>query len=177
MQNVATGVAASAKEAHETVAVFKDASARQMRAYLSVGFGNLVKQNPVTNQRFEVHMMLQNVGNTPAYKVASDTHLDVLPFPFPSDFAFPDIVEAMPSANVVGPHHNYVLTGVAERLYSSDDILEISHGAKKRLYVYGRIKYEDAFGTSRHLNFCQAILWLNDDTFMSLNTPSFNDAD
>jgi hypothetical protein len=107
-------------------------------------------------------MTLQNFGNTPAYKVISNTHADVFPFPLPQDFQLPPFIETGSSANV-GPHQNFIITGVAGRVFSDDEVNEIQFGSKKRLYVYGRIHYEDAFGVSRQINFCQAILWLKND--------------
>jgi hypothetical protein len=175
MRDVANAVSANAKAANESLAVFKDANTRQMRAYLAVGLGGVVKQDTTTNYRFEVRMTLQNVGNTPAYKVVTNTQVDVLPFPLPQDFQLPPFVETGSSANV-GPHQNFIMTGVAGRIYSDDEINEIQFGSKKRLYVYGRVHYEDAFGVVRQINFCQAILWLKNDAFMSLNTANNNDA-
>ncbi len=176
MRDVAAAVGESVKAANESVAAFKDATARQMRAYLTIGLGSVIKQSTETNYRFEIRMVLQNVGNTPAYKVATVSHVDVLPFPFPSNFQFP-AAEMNMSETVVGPHQNFIVTGYADRIYPDDDVTEISTGMNKRLYIYGTIAYVDAYGASHRTNFCQAILWLKNDTFMSLNTPSHNDAD
>lgn len=176
MRDVAIAVGANAKAAETSVALFKDANARQMRAYLIVSLGGVIKQDPATNYRFEVRMNLQNVGNTPAYKVAHVTRADVLPFPIPTDFQFPTLSEATVSASV-GPHQGFSVTGIASRIYPDDDVAEIATGTKKRLYVYGTIRYEDVFGASHQTNFSHAILWLKNDTFMTLNTPVHNDSD
>ncbi len=176
MQDVANAVAANAKSANESLGVYKDANIRQMRAYLTVGLGAVIKQDTATNYRFEVRMTLQNVGNTPAYKVVSNVRADVLPFPLPQDFQPPPIVDTGSGTNVVGPHQNFVLTGIVDRMYSDDEINEIQNGSTKRLYIYGKITYEDAFGISRQTNFCQSILWLKNGTFMSWNAPNNNDS-
>jgi hypothetical protein len=177
MEDVALAVAANAKAANESLTVFKDANVRQMRAYLTVGLGGIVKQDSNVNYHFEVRMTLQNVGNTPAYKEISNIHVDVLPFPLPQDFQFPAFSDSISSAAVVGPHLSYILTGIAPRIYSDDDVHEIEFGSTKRLYAYGTVKYEDSFGVSRKTDFCQAILFLKEGAFMSLNTPNHNDAD
>ncbi len=177
MEDVAKSVGASAKAANDSLTVFKDANLRQMRAYLTIGLGSVLRQDVATNYHFEVRMNLQNVGNTPAYKEVSNIHVDVLPYPLPQDFKFPEFNDTISSAAVVGPHLSYVLTGFANRLYADDDVHEIEFGSAKRLYVYGTVKYEDAFGVSRKTDFCQAILFLKNNAFMSQNTPSYNDAD
>jgi hypothetical protein len=177
MQNVAASVAASAEEANQSLVVYKDANVRQMRAYLAVGLGAVIRQDPNTNYKFEVRMTLQNVGNTPAYKVVSNTHLDVLTFPLPREFEIPKFDEKLSSPGFIGPHQSYIITGFASQIYSDADVHEIEFGNTKRLYIYGIVKYEDAFGVNRQLTFCQAVLFLKNNTFMSLNTPNLNDAD
>lgn len=159
MQNVATAVAASAKVSEDSLALYKDANVRQIRAYLTLGFGSVIEQNAATGYRYEVRMTLQNVGITPAYNVAINTHVAVLPWPLPDDFKFPDFDASKSNGSVMGPHQNNIITGIAEKIYSDDDVREITSGPSKRLYVYGTVKYQDAFGVDRQTTFCQAILW------------------
>jgi hypothetical protein len=177
MQNVAIAVDANAKASNESLLLFKAANIRQMRAYLTLGLGSVILQNSDTNYRFEVRMLLQNVGNTPAYRVRSNTFVRLLPSPLPLDFKIPDFNETLSGASVMGPHQNNIITGIADRIYSDDEVHEIEFGNSKHLYVYGQVKYKDAFETERETTFCQAILWLKNNTFMSLNTQDFNDAD
>ena len=176
MQEVASGVASSAKAANESVALSKDSYVRMLRAYLTVGLNTVFKQDAANNTRFEVRMAVQNVGNTPAYKVVTNTFVDVFPFPLTSDFQFPKLANSG-STSTLGPHDGGQITGVASRLYTDDEVNEFERGMTKRLYVYGRVAYEDAFGIMRETKFCKALLYLKNDTFMTLNTPDNNDAD
>ena len=176
MQHVADAVASSAKASNESLAVFKDANARQMRAYLTVGLGGVINQDKTNNYRLEVRMTLLNTGNTPAYKIRSTTRIDVLPLPLPKDFALPTAPLQNGAGGVLGPHQNFILTGVADHFYSDEDINEIQFGAKKQLYVFGTVTYEDAFGIQRLTNFCQRIAWLKGGNFLSFNTADYNDA-
>jgi hypothetical protein len=67
MENVAAAVAANAKAAEDSLAVFKDANARQLRAYLTVGQGAVIKQDTTTNYRFEVRTQAATyVGISPS---------------------------------------------------------------------------------------------------------------
>ena len=178
MRDVADGVNASANAANENLAVFKDASLRQMRAYLTVNLGGVVPQDKTTAYRFEVRMILENTGNTPAYKVRSATRIDIFPFPLPDDFVLPDVPLAN-SSSILGPHQHLILTGgIAREIYSDEDVNEIEFGIHKKLFVYGRVAYEDAFGVQRQTNFFQIVTWLKGgDKFMSLVMPDHNDAD
>jgi hypothetical protein len=177
MQEVAASLAASAKSSDQNLALYKDANVRQMRAYVTVGLGAVIRQDEQTKYRFEVRMTVQNVGNTPAYKVAAVAHSAILDFPLSNDFSFSVLDEISSSANVIGQHQTFIVTGIADRIYSDEDVNEAENGTKKRLYVYGAIVYEDAFGVKRHTNFCQAILFLKEGKFMSQNTTKYNDAD
>jgi hypothetical protein len=178
MGAVADGVAASVKSANDNLAVFKDANLRQMRAYLTVGLGGVVPQDNATGYRFEVRMILQNTGNTPAYKVRSVTRIEIFPFPLPGDFVLPEL-SLVDSSSILGPHQTLVLTGgIARNIYSDEDVNEIEFGIHKQLFVYGIVAYEDAFGFQRKTNFFQRVAWLKGgDKFMSFVMPDHNDAD
>ncbi|HEV2628794.1 MAG TPA: hypothetical protein VGV41_09140 [Pseudolabrys sp.] len=177
MQDVAKAVANSAKAANESTTLFREANVRQMRAYVTVGLGGVVRQDTKTNYHFEVRMVLQNLGNTPAYNVRTVSRAGIFDFPPPKNFPFPMIDATVPKGAVVGPHQNYIITAFADKLYSDEDINEVEYGSKKRLYVYGAITYEDAFGIKRHTNFCQVILYLKNNGFMSQNSVKYNDSD
>lgn len=177
MRDVADGVAASAKAANDNLAVFKDASLRQMRAYLTVTLGGVVPQDIATGYRFEVRMVLLNTGNTPAYKIRSATRIDIFPFPLSNDFVLPELPLAN-SSSILGPHQTLILTGgVARELYSDEDVHEIEFGIHKQLFVYGSVVYDDAFGIQRMTNFFQRVAWLKGDKFFSFVMPDHNDAD
>jgi hypothetical protein len=148
-----------------------------IRAYITTGLGAVVPQNKDTNYRYEVRITMQNVGNTPAYKVASNLYTDVLPNPLPSDFEIPAFNPAMTGQTSVGPHQNLFVTAIAPRIYSDDEVNQFQHGdGKKLLYVFGTITYEDVFGASRYIKLCQMILWFANGTQMTLNTGKYNES-
>jgi hypothetical protein len=178
MQEVATAVAANTKAANEGLGLSKDANARMMRAYLNIGFGGVINQDKTTNYCFEVRMILQNNGNTPAYKVRNIARVSLLPVPLPSDFDFPLApLSGGGSVGVLGPHQNFILNPVADQIYSDEDVHDIQFGGAKQLYVYGTVTYEDAYGVERHINFSQRIAWLKGGNFLAFNTPAHNDSD
>lgn len=136
-----------------------------LRAYLTLDLGGVVQQNKDTGYRYEVRMILQNVGNTPADKVAYVLQTDLLPVPLPDDFK---IVASDPAAGIqtatVGPHQNMFATAIAPRIYSDDEADELKHGSKKLLYVFGTVTYQDIFGENHYTKICRLILWMSDGT-------------
>ena len=150
----------------------------QMRAYLSVRFGGLVKQDNATPYPFEVRMILANTGHTPAHEVSYSAAVDILPVPLPDDFAFPyrDAPEVTTSAGMLGPQQIFSMQARLDRMLTADEINEISAGIGRRLHIYGTVRYRDAFGEARYTNFSQRVEWLRGDQFMGMNTRRHNDA-
>jgi hypothetical protein len=136
----------------------------------------VIPQDTTTNYHFEVRMNLENVGSTPANNVRSFARSAILPFPLPDDFKLPALDQEAPT-NFIGPHQSFLLTGYADQIYSDEEVEELKTGAKKRLYVYGSVTYEDAFGETRHTNFCQTVVPLKNNQFMSLTDARYSQAD
>jgi len=134
----------------------------------------VISQNKDTNYRYEVRLTLQNAGSTPAYKVANNVYADTLPTSLPADFKIPEFNPSISGESTLGPHQTMILTAVAPRIYSDDEVNEIEHGTKASLFVFGTITYEDAFGASRYTKICQVILWLKNGSQMSRNYGTYN---
>ena len=79
-----------------------------LRASITLGLAGVVPQNKDNGYRYEVRMILQNVGNTPANNLAFILQTDLLPMPLPADFKIPapDKVPTGSPASTVGPHQN-----------------------------------------------------------------------
>jgi hypothetical protein len=155
----------------------QEAARANLRAYITIGLGGVVPQDKDTNLRYEVRLTVQNVGNTPANKVATKVYADIMPFPLPADFKIPSSDPADGSGEPMGPHQNSFVSAIAPRLYSDEEVHEIQTGTTKLLYVYGIIRYEDTFGAKHHTQFCQVILWLKNGSQMTRNYGNYNEAD
>lgn len=151
----------------------------QTRAYLTVAYAGLVPQNNATMYRYEPRMQLSSTGLTPAYKVRYRAASDVLPYPLPADFAFPlPTSEPAGGTGLLGPRNNFTLSAPAPRMYSDVEIAEVKNGSRRRIYIWGIVEYEDAFGEERFLKFAQSIMWPADGTnnTTGFNTTHHNDA-
>jgi hypothetical protein len=176
MERVATGIAASVENTRQLGEMQRDFWQRQMRAYLSVRFGGVVRQDSTKNYKFEIRVILANTGQTPAYNVFCLSRANVLPFPLPEGFSFETSEIPITSAGVLGPQQVFTTGSFVDRMLSGEEISEISKGSAKRLYLYGIVNYTDAFGVDRFTNFSQRVEWLSDGTFMGFNTRRYNDA-
>jgi hypothetical protein len=177
MEKFADSANSSAKTAVELLGSHKDTMTRLLRAYVCVSFGEAAFQNSETKDRFVARVGLINAGQTPAYKVAFKVRADVLPFPLAQDFNFAVPDNPASSESTLGGHAPPItLTGVVDRLYSDQEIIEIRFGLK-RLYLFGTVTYEDVYRVTRYANFCFNVIWLNGDKSMGLFTKRHNDAD
>src|SRR5260370_15150258 len=131
---------------------------RQQRDYLCVNFATAAFQNRETTLRFEVRLVLINVGLTPGYKVSYKARADVLPFPLPDDFDFslPDILTGS-ETTLGGFGQNLILSAIVDRIYSEEEEAEIKAGSNKRLYIFGTANYEDAYHIKTNTNFCLSV--------------------
>ena len=184
MERVAASLAETAgltRDNHQLLREMQERQAHisslQLRAYVSARFANIVPQNDAIGIRFEPRMMLINTGHTPAYNVRHRMAADVQPFPLPSDFAFP-LPDFHPEAGAgtMGPQQNFIVSGVAPRLYNAQEVAAIKNGTAIRLYAWGEILYDDAFRVEHRTNFSVSFGWLNDKEIMSFNTRRRNDA-
>jgi Sec-independent protein translocase protein TatA len=178
MEKFAQAATVASQAATESVATVKDTMTRQQRAYLCVNFATAAFQNRETTFRFEVRLVLINVGLTPGYKVSYKARADVLPFPLPDDFDFslPDIPTGS-ETTLGGFGQNLILSAIVDRIYSEEEEAEIKAGSNKRLYIFGTANYEDAYHIRRHTNFCLSVAWLGDNKSMGYYTRRHNDAD
>ena len=185
MEQVSEALAQTAASAAENTQLVREMPERQARiaalqsrAYLSVQFGTVIPQDNNTGYRFEPRMLIINNGHTPAYRVRHRIASNVLPFPsLPTDFEFP-LPETHPKASIgtLGPEQRFIIQAVVPHLYSDAEIAQIRNGIDRRIYVWGTVLYEDAFGIKHSTNFSQSIIWLTDGNLMSFNTPRHNDA-
>jgi len=192
LDDVAKAMALNAEQLQETIGVNHEnlatskriadqqekIGALQTRAYLAVAYITVVPQNNNTLYRFEPRMQLTSSGSTPAYKVSSRAVSAVLSHPLPDDFPFP-IPDATPidGLGMLGPRNGFILSAPAPQMYSDLEIAEIKNGSRSRLYVWGIVDYEDAFGNPRYVKFSQSIVWMQDlVNTLAFNTRHHNDA-
>jgi hypothetical protein len=134
---------------------------QQMRAYLSVRIDWGVYQDRATNLRFEVRPMLINTGLTPAQKVSYTAQADVLSFPLEDHFIFPQLEPPRSVFGLLAPQQNLTMNAAVRRDFFDDGEVEnIKRGYERRLYIWGRVTYEDVFGEQRYTNFAHNIFWV-----------------
>jgi hypothetical protein len=133
----------------------RDTARRQLRAYLTVIIGNGSYQDE--NLKFDARPVLTNNGQTPAHKVSYAARAAILPYPLDANTVLDSPAEITKSAAVLGPTQTFVLAAVVPERVPDEQVVPIMAGYPNRVYIWGRVTYEDVFGRPHFTEFCQSI--------------------
>jgi hypothetical protein len=130
-----------------------DTSRRQLRAYVSGSVFHISSFDVDELAIFKIR--LENVGITPARKVAHHSVVVVAPEPLPDSFEFPPITTPLSNPANIFPKQGFEGSTVATSIFTSEERTRIIAGTS-RIYCVGEIFYETAFGQECHTRFCVA---------------------
>jgi hypothetical protein len=133
-------------------ATARDTAERQLRAYLQFSpyVNNSVWFNTV--HLAEGRIYIKNSGQTPAYEVKTDVAM--LPAAFPPPKTLPDFIpQVEPYLFVIHPGEGYNIKMATNRHLTQDEVDQLIPGTNLRLYLYGEVRYRDAFGKDRYTRF------------------------
>jgi hypothetical protein len=176
MERIANEIAASVQTTTQMATDQRDFWQRQMRAYISITDPAFVPQNRETPYHAEVLMHMINTGHTPAHNVRFAARVRVFSFPLPQDFDFVIQPDESVASGTMNPGQRRFFRRSLDRLLTDDEIREIKTGWAQKLYIYGTLIFEDAFGIERRTDFCQFGMWDVKENFATMNTTRHNDA-
>lgn len=168
--------------AQQQLVISRDTEKRQLRAYI---YTVPAIANLAPGQRPIVSITVKNGGLTPAYNINAALNALVLEHPQKGPIsrigAKPDPTHPTPDgvgAFVFQDHDmELVLPPAATPTIGPDIFQSIIDGTQKRLYVWGRLQYLDAFHEQHYLNFCFTIDGESVKLGKVHHCPDYNDAD
>jgi len=137
----------------------RNTAKRQLRAYLAVYPGFLLEQDERNKLIFEARPIVKNTGQTPAYEISFQGITRVLPIPLPPNFNFSLVPHPNPSVATLGSQQDNTMFPATEKLYTTNELIDILLLNKVALYTYGTVTYEDTFGETRHTEYCYFFAW------------------
>jgi hypothetical protein len=172
----ATAMEAVAEATKNNALLMSEMLSKQMRAYLAVEGGEGWRQT--TNARFQGRPVITNHGLTPARNVCWKVLAGVLDGStgMPS---LPPIGELIVSDMAIAPRQQFVAASPLLDRVSDDEAELIAKGDTRRLFVWGRVIYDDVFGGHRVTNFCiNYRFWMVDEKihFGVTYSPQHNDS-
>lgn len=122
-------------------------SHRQLRAYIfaEVDMGDQPQLNFDAGARFALRG--RNRGQTPAYRVSQVISCEVFPFPLVGKLPPAETTEP-PAFHTIGPTADILLFGQLTRPFTQTERVGLLYDTM-RIYVYGEIRYRDAFALWR----------------------------
>lgn len=144
----------AAKSADYAVRSAESTAVHELRAYISATPDHIY--NFSVTQALGIKATIRNAGKTPAYGVAPRSRVALLPFPLPANYQFPEL-PPVSAAFTLHPEETIFHTTYSESSFTQAEINAAIDGSKLRIYMFGEISYEDAFGQKRITEFCRMI--------------------
>lgn len=157
MEGAANETAKAAKAAADSVGAVRDQTQaahlnaiRELRAYLCVECSLVVFTDENHRPVPEVQVTLKNFGQTPAYNVRGWIHTWIASYPLTEELPLPEA--GFPASNeLLGPGAKRVWVNAVK---TSPQIPPSDIGTPiDTLYVYGEVRYCDAFGTQHYTKY------------------------
>jgi len=166
MRNARESIAASVKLADAAVAhaghaeqvrVSEKSAERQLRAYVSA-IPNFIAFHP-NNNSFSIRYVITNHGQTPAYQMAGQVTIEVLSYPLPPDWQFltPPETQSRLSRSILFPGQRSPAITKMRQSIGASEIIQVTAGTERRIFVYGVIRYLDVFDRPQHTRFCYSV--------------------
>jgi hypothetical protein len=149
----------AADAAIKQVEISADVEKRQLRAYIGVvpPTDNQIINRFIPPEKPIVHLAPRNFGLTPAYNALTNSGMNLEPYPLPPAFDYPiEKGTFQPNKITIYPGA-FDIAGIiadAGRALTDQEIAAIQDGLHQRLYVWGTVTYDDAFGDHHFTNFC-----------------------
>jgi hypothetical protein len=128
---------------------------KQLRAYVSAQPDFVDNVGPTT---IRMRLSLTNHGATPASKVVTAVAIGILPFPLPQQYPFVEPASAIGEGGAT-IHSGSTVTVHSTESFPVTDIANAIKNAGVRIYMYGTVQYEDAFGLTQTTRFCRSVVW------------------
>jgi hypothetical protein len=131
-----------------------DTEKRQVRAYAFA--------TPTGVKDFEIGKAptggvgVRTMGQTPAYKIRGRINVGGLPYPLPADadLSLEKKTNQVQNSAFISPTNVFSLDALAAGQLNDTTKKAIDQGTEFRLYVWGRVDYEDVFALSHWFTFC-----------------------
>jgi hypothetical protein len=172
----ATAMEAVATATTSNAVMMREIFSKQMRAYLSVEGGNAWRQTATA--KFQGIPVITNNGLTPAKNVGWKVLAGILDGSKGTP-PLPEIGELIVSDMSIAPRQRFTVASPMIDRVSDEEAELIAAGDTRRVFVWGRVTYDDIFGGHWVTNFCASYhFWMDDGKIMFGITypPKHNDS-
>jgi hypothetical protein len=133
--------------------VARDTEKRQIRAYAfptPIGINNFSVDSSPTGG-----VNVRTMGQTPAYKVRGQVGIKPMPYPLSNETdLWISNTKQIQNSTFISPTNTFILKVAVDGTLTRQQVDAINSGNALRLYVWGRVDYEDVFANSHWFTFC-----------------------
>lgn len=130
---------------------------KQMRAYLTVDFGDALYQDATT--AFEARPTITNNGLTPARNVSFQIQVGLRDWRL-TNTAFPNNGELIVNDVSIAPRSQYIISKMLDVRIPDESVDDVMEGKGIRLFTWGKVTYGDVYEESWETNFCISYTYL-----------------
>ena len=87
----------------------------------------------------------------------------MLPTNLPSDYVFPDTAEWHVTDTSLAPRQTYSFHSPVAAREPDEEVDAIKYGSPRRLWVWGKVLYDDIFNDTHETKFCHNYIWVKMD--------------
>lgn len=136
----------------------EESSRKQLRAYIAVSLSDFVNAPQGIAERISIYLRLRNCGQTPAKKIKYAIACASSRRDAQHEHAF-----TMGTTNfTLAPGEDWNERMIRDSRFTKETAEKIMHytpdliesGSDEMIYIFGRVEYEDVFGTAQFSNFC-----------------------
>lgn len=140
-----------------------------IRAYISVQPYLISSFNAINPPK--ASYILQNNGITPAYQLIHECNICAFPDPLPKSFVLPRRKSSWSAPTTVFPNIPVREDCIREKPFSSIELEGIKNRTLK-IYIFGQVRYRDAFRKDRFVRFCFTAKIESNKTLSKLSSNS-----
>ena len=133
-----------------------DTEHRQLRAYVGESpEGSFLNTNGIALNG--VNIKMANTGLTPAFNFRAG--IEVRPLPYPSgakEIIEKTILDIKNQDKVIFPQGFVYVAGIPDKKYFTKAAIDYFSSKNERIYVFGVVRYVDAFGNHHFTHFCSS---------------------
>ncbi len=137
---------------YRTLRATRISSEIQLRAYVAATVTALSRFSP--DEKVEIVFEVKNHGQTPASNVRCFAKIQVWPFPLPDDFDMGKIEDPIKGTFSLAPTAGRHVACASGSPIDRATVNEILNEGTVRVYLAGKVLYEDMFGKKRETRFC-----------------------
>jgi hypothetical protein len=171
--DAARAAQASAHSASAQTRIVEDTAKKQLRAYVGMGsFGSFESFNH-DDGHYSARTRVINTGQTPAFNMRFAARIKIIPHPRADISIFTEYPLVFNSAQKISrqalfPQEFTDIPAISDEPITWEKFVGVLSDPNQKIYSFGIVEYDDAFGVHHFTHFCRWIYAISDISAMQI---------